>query len=632
MRAVLGRTRRFTTGLDALRIGVATEGGTVARITNEDLANQVRGQTVPTLFVETVRRQPESVALRWKDGDDWRELTWAEYAEQATRLAASLRRLGVNRGDRVVLMTRNRPEFHIADVAVLLLGATPISIYNSSAPEQVRYLAGHCEASVAIIEDGDFSSRFLAVRADLPKLRELITIDEPTGGRPEGVHAWADLLATDPLDLDETAKIAQPSDVATVIYTSGTTGPPKGVVLDHENICWTIQCLRLSLEDIEVYGRRLVSYLPMAHIAERMTSHYQGLTFGYEVTTCPEGGQVAQYLPEVKPEVFFAVPRVWEKMHSGIMAMAGADPARKQALEAALGVGLKASDYRARGEDLPPDLAAEWEKAEQGGLSLVRSLIGLDQCVAAISGAAPIAVEVFDFFRALGVPISEIYGMSESSGPMTWAPFRIKAGTVGPEVPGCEVRLAEDGEVICRGGNVFRGYLNDPEKTAEALDADGWLHSGDIGVLDDDGYLRIVDRKKELIITAGGKNVSPANLEAALKAQELIGQACVIGEARPFISALVVLDAEVAPGWAKQHGIEATSLMELADHPEVRDEVEREVRVAMEAFNQAESVKKVKILHAEWMPDSEELTPTMKLKRRGIYAKYIREIESIYTK
>jgi long-chain acyl-CoA synthetase len=317
-------------------------------------------------------------------------------------------------------------------------------------------------------------------------------------------------------------------------------------------------------------------------------------------------------------------------MHSGIMAMASADPARKQALDAALGVGLKASDYRARGEDLPDDLQAAWDKADAEGLSLVRALIGLDQCIAAISGAAPIAVEVFDFFRALGVPISEIYGMSESSGPMTWAPFRIKAGTVGPEIPGCEVRLADDGEVICRGGNVFRGYLSDPEKTAEALDADGWLHSGDIGVLDDDGYLRIVDRKKELIITAGGKNVSPANLEAALKAEELIGQACVIGEGRPFISALVVLDAEVAPAWAARHGIQPTSLLELADHPEVREEVDREVRSAMESFNNAESVKKVKILHAEWMPDSEELTPTMKLKRRGIYAKYIREIEALY--
>jgi long-chain acyl-CoA synthetase len=604
----------------------------VARITNEELTEMVRGATVPASFVKTVRSMPEAVALRWKDGDAWREWTWADYAERSPRLAAGLAHLGVSRGDRVVLMMRNRPEFHVADIAVLLLGATPISIYNSSAPEQIQYLVGHCEASVAILEDGDFLARFLSVRGELACLREIITIEDPADGRPDGVHSWDELLTTDPVDLDAAAQVAQPGDVATVIYTSGTTGPPKGVVLDHENICWTVQCLRMCLEDVEVVqGRRLVSYLPMAHIAERMTSHYQGVTFGYEVSTCPEGGQVAQYLPDVKPEVFFAVPRVWEKMHSGIMAMASADPARKQALETALGIGLKASDFRARGEALPDDLAAEWEKAESEGLGLVRSLIGLDQCVAAISGAAPIAVEVFDFFRALGVPISEIYGMSESSGPMTWAPFRVKAGTVGPEVPGCTVKLAEDGEVICRGGNVFRGYLNDPEKTAEALDSDGWLHSGDIGVLDDDGYLRIVDRKKELIITAGGKNVSPANLEAALKAEELIGQACVIGEGRPFISALVVLDAEVAPGWAAQRGIKPTSLLELADHPEVREEIDREVRAAMETFNNAESVKKVKILHDEWMPDSEELTPTMKLKRRGIYAKYIREIESLYS-
>ncbi len=604
----------------------------MARITNEDLAEQVRGQTVPTRFVETVRSKPDGVALRWKDGDAWRELTWADYAKRSTRLAASLRALGVTRGDRVVLMMRNRPEFHIADVAVLLLGATPISIYNSSAPEQVQYLAAHCEASVAIIEDGGYLGRFLAVRDDLPNLRDLVMIEEPPGGRPAGVHTWDDLLAVEPLDLEEAAAIAQPSDVATVIYTSGTTGPPKGVVLDHENICWTIECLKLCLGDVAAEGRRVVSYLPMAHIAERMTSHYQGLALGYEVSTCPEGGQIAQYLPEVRPEIFFAVPRVWEKMHSGIVAIAASDPARKEQLDAALGVGLKASDFWARGEELPDDLRAEWERVDREGLALVRSIIGLDQCIAAISGAAPIAVEVFDFFRALGVPISEIYGMSESSGPMTWAPFRIKAGTVGPEIPGCDVRLAEDGEVICKGGNVFRGYLADPEKTAEALDEDGWLHSGDIGVLDDDGYLRIVDRKKELIITAGGKNVSPANLEAALKAEELIGQVCVIGEGRPFISALVVLDPEVAPGWASRHGIRATSLVELADHPEVREEVDREVRSAMEAFNQAESVKKVKILHAEWMPDSEELTPTMKLKRRGIYAKYIREIEDLYAK
>ena len=260
----------------------------------------------------------------------------------------------------------------------------------------------------------------------------------------------------------------------------------------------------------------------------------------------------------------------------------------------------------------------------------MRAVLGLDQLVAAITGAAPIPVDILQFFRSLGVPLSEIYGMSESSGPMTWAPFKVRPGTVGPAIPGCEVTLADDGEVICRGGNVFRGYLNDPEKTSEALDDDGWLHSGDIGTFDEEGYLKIVDRKKELIITAGGKNISPANLEAALKSFPIIGQACVIGDNRPFISALIVLDSDVAPAWAKQHGIEADTLDELAEHPEVRAEIERNVAEANQRFSQVERIKKFALLGTEWQPDSDELTPTMKLKRRGIHQKYADEIEALY--
>jgi long-chain acyl-CoA synthetase len=275
-------------------------------------------------------------------------------------------------------------------------------------------------------------------------------------------------------------------------------------------------------------------------------------------------------------------------------------------------------------------LNAEYERVDGESLRPARQLLGLDELRLAVTAAAPIPVEVLQFFRSVGVPLSELYGLSESTGPMTWDPVRVKPGTVGRAIPGMELRLADDGEVLGRGGNIFRGYLDDPERTAEALDADGWLHTGDIGTLDDEGYLRIVDRKKELIITAGGKNVSPANLEAALKAEELIGQAAVIGDGRPFVSALVVLDPDVAPVWARAHGIEAISLAELADHPEVRAEVERERAHAMASFNNAESVKKVSILHAEWMPDSEELTPTMKLKRRGIQAKYATEIEALY--
>jgi len=580
----------------------------MAAVTSDELTELTKGQTVPTRFRDTVRAFPDLIAHRWKDGDGWGEWSFGEYAERACRLATALGSIGVERGVRVVLMMRNRPEFHVADMAVLLCGGTPISIYNSSAPEQVEYLAGHCKAQVALVEDIGYLERVLKVRSELPALREVAVIDDPDGLAPEDVLRWDDLLANDPVDLDAAAAIAQPSDLATVIYTSGTTGPPKGVMLDHANIVWTAESLRMTLAHVAAEGRRLVSYLPMAHIAERMTSHYQQACFGYEVTTCPEASQIASYLPQVKPEILFAVPRVWEKIYAGVQAVIAADPAQKAAFETAL------------------------EAGDDAVLGMVREMLGLDQIIAAITGAAPIPVPILEFFRALGVPLAEIYGMSESSGPMTFDAVEVRPGTVGRAIPGCEVKLAQDGEVICRGGNVFRGYLDDPQKTADALDKDGWLHSGDIGVFDDDGYLRIVDRKKELIITAGGKNISPANLESALKAIPLVGQACVIGDGRPFVSALLVLDPEGAPMWAKQQGIGEASLAELAEHPDVVAEVERGVTEANQSFSNVEQVKKVRVLGEEWIADSEEMTPTMKLKRRGIHAKYEAEIEAIYTR
>jgi long-chain acyl-CoA synthetase len=578
----------------------------VPDVTSDDLAAAVRDQTVTTRFLATVRARPVAVALRAKAGGGWVELTWAEYAERACRLAAALARLGVDGGDRVVLMLRNRPEFHIADMAVLLRGATPISIYNSSAPEQVQYLAGHCDAKLAILEDIGYLERVLKVRSELPALAEVVLIEDPDGVAPDDVHTWDALLATEPVDLDEAAALAQPSDLATVIYTSGTTGPPKGVMLDHANVVWTAESLRRTLEKEATEGRRVLSYLPMAHVAERMVSHYLGSALGFDVTTCPEAGRASAYLPEVRPEIFFSVPRVWEKIHAGVQAVLADDPAQRATFEAALASG------------------------DDAVLGAVRVMLGIDQCVTAVSGAAPLSIEILEFFRSLGVPLAEIYGLSESSGPMTFDPIEVRPGTVGRAIPGCDVRLAPDGEVICRGGNVFRGYLGDPEKTAEALDDDGWLHSGDIGVFGDDGYLKIVDRKKELIITAGGKNISPANLETALKAVPVIGQACVIGDQRPFIAALLVLDPDVAPAWAKQHGIETGALSELAENPEVLAEVERGVAEANQHFSQVEQIKKFKLLGDEWLPDSEELTPTMKLKRRGIHTKYAPEIEALY--
>ena len=601
----------------------------MASMTSAELDQLVAGETVPTQFARTVAAHGDIAALRWRKPDDsWGELTFRDYADQACRVAAGLRALGVTPGQRVVLMMRNRPEFHIADMGVMLAGATPISIYNSSAPEQVQYLVGHCEAVVAIVEDKGFLERFTKVRSELPALHTIVAIDDVDG---DDVVSYASLVGADPLSLEEASVAATPDDLATVIYTSGTTGPPKGVMLTHRNVVWTAQSLYQCFQRDDTAGMRMVSYLPMAHIAERMTSHYQGALFGYEVTTCPEPSLLAEYLREVRPQVAFGVPRVWEKIYAGVQAALSADPEKKQKFDEAVAASTPIVQKRDRGEALTDDEQQTWDFLDAVAFSTVRGLVGLDAVEFAITGAAPIPAELITWYRAIGVPLSEIYGMSENTGPLTWEPFRVKAGTVGKALPGVEVELADDGEVLGRGGLVFKGYLNDPEKTAETLDDEGWLHTGDIGQFDDEGYLRIVDRKKELIITAGGKNISPANIEAALKAAPLIGQAAVIGDNRPFISALIVLDPEVAPVWATQRGIEAASMAELARDPDVLAEVQRSVDEANTRFSQVERVKKFTVLPEEWMPDSEELTPTMKLKRRGVNQKYAAEIEALYS-
>jgi long-subunit acyl-CoA synthetase (AMP-forming) len=581
--------------------------------------------TIPSRFLETVRGRSDSVAFRSPGGA---ELTFGAYGDRAARVARGLRELGVGHGDRVVMLIGNRPEFHVADMAVLLLGATPISIYNSSSPEQIRYLAGHARASVAIVEDVGYLERVTAVRDALPDLVHVVLIDgEP--GPTDDIVTWDGLLDFDPLDLDVAALTAQPDDLATVIYTSGTTGPPKGVMLDHANICWTVDSIAAAL-DFSPEGYRIVSYLPMAHIAERLTTHYAGMVFGYEVTTCPDIRQLGATLAAARPQILFGVPRTYEKIHSGIQAALAIDASRAEAFAEALEVGARVADAQARDADIPSALQREFDEVDANVLRPVRQLLGLDAVDVAVTAAAPIPVEILGFFRALGLPLSEMYGLSESSGPLTWEPRRIRLGTVGHAIPGGEVRLAEDHEVLGRGGNIFRGYLDDPERTAEALDADGWLHTGDIGELDADGYLRIVDRKKEIIITAGGKNVSPANAEAALKAQPLIGQVCVVGDGEPFIAALIVLDPDVAPAWAAANGAASTESSALATDPVVLAEVAREVEEANRRFAHSEQIRKFAVLADEWLPDSDELTPTMKLKRHSIATKYAREIADLY--
>ena len=587
----------------------------------------VEPATAVDWLLANVAQRGDGPALRWRDGEEWRTSTWSEHGDRVARAAAGLRALGVGAGDRVVLMLRNRPEFHVVDLGALALRATPVSIYNSSSPDQVAYLVGHCRAKVAVVE-ADFLERVAAVRDQLPHLDKVVVV-----GGAGGDTTFDELVAGEGLDLAELARQMQQDDLATVIYTSGTTGPPKGVMVDNRNVLHQVHAVHrlwdTRLEPGE-HERRL-SFLPMAHIAERMVTHYDALHSGCEVTTCPDLAQLGSYLPQTRPHVVFGPPRVWEKLKAGIEAAVGSqgeEAAQRFAL--GLDVGKQVAAKRAAEEPLPDDLAGLWQLVDEKFVG-IRALVGLDAAQYAVTGAAPIPVEVIEFFRGLGVPFAEVYGMSENSGAMTLDVTRVKPGTVGRPVPGVEVRIADDGEVLCRGPIVFRGYLDDPAKTADALDEDGWLHTGDIGVLDDEGYLRLVDRKKELIITAGGKNVSPANLEAALKTIPLVGQACVVGDGKPYLAALLTLDPDAAPAWAARHGKEGADLAALAADEDVRAEVEAQLAEVNARFSQVERIKRFALLGEEWLPDTEVLTPTMKLKRRGVLHRYADEVAALYS-
>jgi long-chain acyl-CoA synthetase len=510
-----------------------------------------------------------------------------------------------------------------------------VSIYNSSAPEQIDYLVNDCKAKVAVVEDAGFLERFTKVRDSLTTLDHIVLLEgADTAG--SDVVPYAELAASEPADLAQHANTATLDDIATIIYTSGTTGPPKGVMLSHANIAWTLESVGQSMReqtDIgDFAGKKHVSYLPMAHIFERLLGHYYLLDFATQVSCCPETSQLTAYTGEVRPNVFIGVPRVWEKLYAGVNAALSADPdkakAFNEAVDAALPIVEKMTRKTATQEEIDT-----WNFLDQVAFQTVRGLIGLDEAEICITGAAPLPAEILAWFRAIGVPLTEGYGMSETTAVLTWAADP-KPGCVGRAATAVELRIAEDGEVLCRGGNNFVGYLGQPEKTAETLDDEGWVHTGDIGVLDEEGYLRIVDRKKELIITAGGKNVSPANLEAELKMIPLVGQACAIGEQRPFMTALVVLDPDAASTWARAHGLtgDEATMPELASNPEVIAEIEADLIRVMSGFNNAEAVKKVKVLGEEWLPDSDLLTPTSKLKRRGILTTFAAEIEELYAK
>ncbi|MGN6160720.1 MAG: AMP-dependent synthetase/ligase [Marmoricola sp.] len=583
--------------------------------------------TLCAAFQRTAAAHPDRVALRTPDNSV--SFTWGEYAAHVRKIAAGLASLGVSRGDTVGMMLTNRPEFHLLDAGALHLGATPYSIYNTLAPEQISHLLSNAGNEVVITER-QFVERLRAADVE-GRIKHLICVDGPVAGAMSVDELEA---AGDPaFDFEAAWKAVEPSDVLTLIYTSGTTGPSKGVELTHANLMAEMSALEgyYPLDENDV----VVSYLPDAHIANRWGVHYNSMRFGIQVVSIDDPKKLVATLPQVRPTFFGAVPAIWYKVKAGIEAAIAAEPddRKRKLAQWAIKTGIEVAQRRSDRRPIPVALKVQHAIADRLVLSKLRARMGLDRVKVAATGASAIAPEALAFMLGLGIPVLELWGMSETSAAVTMnPPDGIRIGTVGKVVPGgTEIKLAEDGELLVRGPLVMRGYRNEPEKTAEAIDADGWMHTGDIATIDDEGYVRIVDRKKELIINAAGKNMSPQNIEGNIKvACPLVMSAIAIGDDKPYVTALLTLDPDACAAYAARVGASDASPAALAEDPQVRALVQAGIEEANGKLSRVEQIKKFSLLPAIWEPGGDELTPTMKLKRKVIIDKYATEIDAMY--
>jgi long-chain acyl-CoA synthetase len=613
----------------------------MTEIADQQAAMRARwpGKTLCDALAGTAAQYGSLPAFSDRDDDGpWQTLTWAETRQHALELAAGFVDLGLAPGEKVALMLPNRVEHVLADLGVLHAGGVPVTFYATSAPEQIAFMAGNCDATIAVLDGAGELARWQQVLPQLPSLRTVIIRDAaacPAGAPYVSWAAFAALgaqrLEADPEAVASRIAAVRPDDPVTLLYTSGTTGNPKGVIITHANALYEVATA-------EAGGNapmhvRWVSYLPMAHIAERMLTLYLGVCHACDIYFCHDAvSQLVATLAAVKPTAFFGVPRIYEKVMAGVQALLAAEPdeARRAAVSNAMATGLDYVRSTQYGHTTSDELAARFAAADEQVLRPIRGLLGLDETETLLAGAAPLPPEVATFFAGLGIQILDVYGMSETTGAFTTnttGAFRL--GTVGQPVAGAEVRIAPDGEILTRSPLNTPGYLNLPEQTADLIDAEGWLHTGDIGSVDADGFVSVVDRKKELIITAGGENVSPAAVENLLVAHPLIGQALAYGDRRPYLVALLTLDGGVAPVWAKARGIEG-SLAELAANPDVLAEVGAAVSAANEKLARVQQIKYWELLPVEWTAESEELTPTLKLKRRVVHAKYADVIDGLY--
>jgi long-chain acyl-CoA synthetase len=598
------------------------------------------GGTLCGMLALTARQSGGEPAYSDRDDDGpWHTITWEQTRQRALELAAGLIELGLQPGERVALMLPNRVEHVLADLGAVHAGGVPVTFYATLAADQVGYVAGDCEAAIAVLDGASEVARWQAVLGSLPRLKKIIVRDAAACPSGDQYLSWADFTvlgreryAAAPGAVADRIAAIRPDDPVTLLYTSGTTGYPKGVVVTHRSVLYEVTTADFTGYAME--HMRGVSYLPLAHIAERVIGIYLPVHLAGHAYFCHDAATgLLATLGAAQPTYFFGVPRVWEKIQAGIQALMSVeqDPAKRAAVDAAMDIGRRYVRSCEFGHTTPDDLAEEFRRADESVLQPIRSLLGLGQAEVLSSGAAPLPPDVAEFFAGLGMKILDVYGMTETTGAFTTnTPGAFRLGTVGRAVPGVEVRIAEDGEILTRGPLNTPGYLNLPDRTAELIDDDGWLHTGDIGSLDDDGFVSVVDRKKELIITSGGENISPAAIENLLVAHPLIGQALSYGDRRRFVVALLTLDGDVAPAWARARGIEASSLAELAEQPAVLEAVGEAVAAANGRLARVQQVKRWRLLPVEWTAESEELTPTLKLKRRVVHAKYADVIDALY--
>jgi long-chain acyl-CoA synthetase len=582
---------------------------------------------------ENGRKRPNAPAYYEKIGSTWVPTSWKEYTNQVRQAARALVALGVQPNQNVTILGFNRPEWVIFDLASMLIGGAPAGIYTTNSPHECKYIVENAEAPVILVENQSQWKKIREVRDDITCLKHIILM-KGTQIDDEMTLSWEAFMAKgDEVDesvIDARMNALQEDQLATLIYTSGTTGPPKGVMLSHKNLASTARNAQSLIELVP--SDRTISYLPLSHIAEQMFTIHAAITAAYQVYYAEFSPQdhLNRNMKEMKPTVFFGVPRIFERFQAGVSAQLGhATGAKAKIAEWARGVGTKVNALHNRGQEPSGLLALQYKLAKKLVFDKVKDGLGLSEARIMIVSAAPISPEILQYLASLDMSILELYGQSEDCGPTTTnRPGAIKIGTVGQAWPGSEVKLGPDGEILVKGPNVFLGYFKNEESTASDL-VDGWLHSGDLGAFDEEGFLSIVGRKKEIIITSGGKNIAPKNIEAALKNVNMVSQAVVIGEKRRYLTALLTLDQEAARAFAQEHGLEGQVLHE---HPTLRAHLQKEIDEKVNSlFARVEHVRDFRVLPRDFTVEDGELTPTLKIKRRIINDNFADAIESMYT-